>query len=66
MSEENGRDKRTKELLKLSRKDLIGLASKMGLRNAGFKYKDKEHPGKSKIRRSEDVADMIYFKELDS
>jgi len=66
MSKENGREKRTKELLKLSRKDLVVLANNMGLRKVGFKHKDDEHPEKNKIRKTEDIADMIYFKEIDS
>jgi len=66
MNKENGREKRTKELLKLSRQELVAKAHKMGLRNAGFKYKHEEHPERNRTRSSVDIADMIYFKELDS
>ena len=58
------KEQRIAALLKLKRRELIDVGVKMGMRNIGFKTIDKKNPERSKIRANEDIASLIYYKEL--
>ena len=64
-SKEIGREKRVDQIVRMGRDKMIKRAKELGFRNIQFKKIDKKDPSKNVNRDKKDIADLIYFKELE-
>ena len=60
-----GREKRTAQLIGMTKGVMIKRAKELGLKNVQFKKIDKNDPSKNVNRSLKDIADLIYFKEIE-
>ncbi len=61
---EKNQGSRIRALLKLDRALLIKTANDLGIRKVGFKKRFKDSPEKDVKRSNEDIASLIYNKEI--
>jgi len=59
------KEDRIKGLMRLSEQTLVDMAPELGFRNIQFKKIDSKDASKNKKRSKEDIASLIYYKELE-